>query len=117
MNPLLESILKNGLILDACGIIGLGLLGLAAVKLARRYQSWGGTMMALGAISLLLGRLYYLLSPHFMNNDFLSAIGPVGISLTEGLPQLLLTAGLAGIVWGLWGHERWMNEEIRLTER
>jgi hypothetical protein len=113
MNLLLEAVLKNGLLFDAFGIIGLGLLGLAAIKLARRHQSWGGTMMAVGAISLLLARLYTILSPHFINDDVLHMIGPVGISLTIGLPPLLLAMGLAGVVWGLWGHERWMNEESR----
>ncbi len=113
MNLLLEVILKNGLLFDACGVIGLGLLGLAAVKLASKDHSWGGTMMASGAISLLLARLFLSLQPHFMTNDFLGAIGPVGISLTIALPPLLLTFGLAGIVWGLWGHERWLNEETR----
>jgi len=113
MNLLLEVFLKNGLLLDACGVIGLGLLGLSAVKLASRDQSWGGTMMASGAVSLLLARLFLSLSPHFMNIDFMSAIGPVGISLTIALPPLLLTFGLAGIVWGLWGHERWLSDEAR----
>lgn len=113
MDPLLEVVLKNGLLLDAFGVIGLGLLGLAAVKLARSYHSWGGTMMTVGAVSLLLARLYMLLSPHLVNDDVLSAIGPVGISLTMALPPLLLTLGLAGVVWGLWGHERWLNEETR----
>ncbi len=110
MNSLLESLLEHGLLLDAAGVIGLGLLGLAAVKLARRDQSWGGAMMASGAIALLIGRLYLLLSPHLVNDEVLHMIGPVGISLTIGLPPLLLTLGLAGIVWGLWGHERWLKE-------
>ena len=113
MNSLLETILKNGLIFDALGVIGLGLLGLAAVKLARRYESWGGTMMALGAICLLLARLYFILAPHLINDDVLISIGPIGISLTMALPPVLLTFGLAGIVWGLWGHERWVQEETR----
>lgn len=113
MNLLLNTVLENGLIFDAFGVIGLGLIGLAAVKLARGYQSWGGTMMALGAISLLAARLYFLLAPHFIDNNVLAAIGPIGISLTIGLPPLLLTFGLAGIVWGLWGHERWLKEETR----
>ena len=113
MNLLLEVIVKNGLLLDAGGVIGLGLLGLAAAKLASKDKSWGGTMMASGAISLLLARLFLSLSPHFMDSDFQHAIGPVGISLTIALPPLLLTFGLAGIVWGLWGHERWLNEESR----
>jgi hypothetical protein len=113
MNSLLEIFLTHGLLLDAVGVIGLGLLGLAAVKLARRDQSWGGTMMATGAIALLVARLYLVVSPHFVNDDLLHMIGPVGISLTIGLPPLLLTLGLAGIVWGLWGHERWLNEKSR----
>lgn len=113
MDPLLEIILEKGLLLDACGVLGLGLLGLAAVKLARSYRSWGGTMMALGAIALLSARLYLLLSRHFMTEDILHAIGPVGIAMTYALPPLLLTFGLAGIVWGLWGHERWIHEEQR----
>ena len=113
MNLLLEILITNGLLFDAAGIIGLGLLGLAAIKLARRNQSWGGTMMAVGAISLLLARFYFLVSPHIIDDSILHMIGPVGISLTIAVPPLLLTMGLAGIVWGLWGHERWMKEESR----
>ena len=113
MNPSFEVILKNGLLFDAAGIIGLGLLVLAAVKLALRHQSWGGNMMALGAVSVLTARLYFVLAPHVVTDDLLLAIGPVGISLTYGLPPVLLTLGLAGIVWGLWGHERWLNDESR----
>lgn len=99
--------------MDAMGVLGLGLLGLAAVKLSLRYHSWGGNMMAAGSISLLVARLYFLISPHFVDDDFLQAIGPSGIALTYALPPLLLTFGLAGIVWGLWGHERWLNEKSR----
>ncbi len=111
MNSLLEIALRNNLVFDAFGVIGLGLLGVAAVRLSRKYHSWGGTMMAYGAIALIVARLYYVISPHFITNDLLAAIGPVGIALTLALPPLLLTSGLAGIVWGLWGHERWMDEE------
>jgi hypothetical protein len=111
MNPLLETILNQGPLFDAVGVIGLGLIGLAAVKLARRHRSWGGNMMATGAIALLIARFYLIASPHFITNDVLYAIGPIGISLTIGLPPLLLTLGLAGIVWGLWGHERWLQDE------
>src|SRR6478672_13123895 len=98
MNLLLEILITNGLVFDAAGIIGLGLLGLAAIKLARRDQSWGGTMMAVGAISLLLARFYFLVSPHIIDDGILQMIGPVGISLTIALPPILLTMGLAGIV-------------------
>ena len=111
MNSLVETLVFRGLLFDALGVVGLGLLGLAAVRLSLRYRSWGGTMMALGAVALLMARLYFILAPHFLNNDMLIAIGPVGISLTIALPPLLLSFGLAGIVWGLWGHERWVREE------
>ncbi len=110
MNLLLESIVANGLVFDAFGIIGLGVLALAALRLAKKLNSWGGSMMGYGAVALLVARLYILLAPHFVDDDFLHAIGPVGISLTEGLPTLLLTFGLAGVVWGLWGHEKWLKE-------
>jgi hypothetical protein len=113
MSLLLEVIFQNGLLLDAVGAIGLGLFGLAAVRLARQQRSWGGTMMAVGAIAVLLARLYLVTSPFFASDNFLHFIGPVGISLTIALPPLLLTFGLAGIVWGLWGHERWLNATKR----
>lgn len=111
MNPLLESIITKGLLFDAAGVIGLALIAMAAVKLARTNRSWGGTMMAAGAISLLIVRIYLIVSPHVITNEHLFAIGPIGLALMAGLPPLLLTFGLAGVVWGLWGHERWLGEE------
>jgi len=113
MNLLLEVALKNGLVFDLMGVIGLGLIGIAAVRLSQKYQSWGGSMMAFGAIALIIARIYFILAPHVVTKEFLAAIGPVGTSLTIALPSLLLAFGLAGIVWGLWGHERWLNEETR----
>lgn len=113
MSPLLEVILVNGLVLDVCGILGLCLVALAAVKLARIHRSWGGSMMALGAVALLTARLYFLLSRHIVTDNLLDAIGPLGYALLYAAPPLLLTFGLAGVVWGLWGHERWLAEERR----
>jgi hypothetical protein len=113
MNSLLEIAIRNNLVFDALGVIGLGFLGVAAVRLSRKYRSWGGTMIAYGAIALIAARIYHLISPYLVTNEVLAAIGPIGITLTIALPPLLLTSGLAGIVWGLWGHERWMDEELR----
>lgn len=113
MELLLDVIIKNGLLIDAAGILGLGLIALAAAKLARRDRSWGGNLMAIGAIFLLIARLYFLLGPQFITNDVLYAIGPLGNSALFALPPLLLSFGLAGIVWGLWSHERWLHHEDR----
>ncbi|MGJ8643942.1 MAG: hypothetical protein ACSHX9_11080 [Luteolibacter sp.] len=110
MNLLLESIVANGLIFDAFGVLGLGVLALAALRLAAKSKSWGGSMMGYGAVALLAARVFVLLAPHFVDLDFLHAIGPIGITLVMGLPPILLTFGLAGVVWGLWGHEKWLKE-------
>lgn len=110
MNLLLDAIIANGLLFDALGVIGLGILALAAMRLVKNDKSWGGSMMSYGAVALLLARLHILSAPHYVNNDFLHAIGPFGIAIIEGLPPLLLTFGLAGVVWGLWGHEKWLKE-------
>ena len=52
MNILLEIAQHGGLILDAAGLLGLGLLTLAAVRLARRHHSWGSTLLGWGAALL-----------------------------------------------------------------
>jgi hypothetical protein len=110
MNPLLEVIITNGLLLDAAGVLGLGLIGLAAVRLSRRNRSWGGAMMAMGAIALLVARLLILTVPHLQNGEFFRSLGGRTVSIVMIVPPILLTLGLAGIVWGLWGHERWLRE-------
>jgi len=110
MNPLLNAIAANGALFDALGVIGLGILALAAMRLVKNGKSWGGPMLGYGALALLLARIHILTAPHYVDNDFLLAIGPLGIALMEGLPPLLLTFGLAGVVWGLWGHEKWLKE-------
>jgi len=110
VNSLLDLLIRQGLLLDLAGVCGLGLIALAAIRLARRHGSWGGTMIAFGALALMLARIYFILAPHVITDDVLYAIGPVGISMTYGLPPLLLTLGLAGVVWGLWGHDRWLKQ-------
>ncbi len=111
MNQLLESTVSTGFVFDSVGVIGLGILALAAMRLVKNDKSWGGSMLGYGALALLVARLYVLVSPQFVTLEFHEAIGPIGIALTEALPPLFLTFGLAGVVWGLWGHERWMKEK------
>jgi hypothetical protein len=108
---LFEIAIQNGLLLDAAGIVGLGLLGLAAIKLARRDRSWGGNLMASSAIALLLVRLFVVVSPHLLTPEVLLKCDPRFTEILSVLPPLLLTLGLAGIVWGLWSHERWLHQD------
>lgn len=106
----LEIITNGGFVLDAAGLFGICLVALAAVSLTRKHHSWGGTLMSCGSISLLAGRLYSVLQPHFVTREFLQRLGPTAISLHFTLPVICLTIGLAGVVWGLWGHEKWLRE-------
>ena len=53
MNTFLEITLSNGLLLDALGVTGLGILALAAVHLVRKNDRlWGGSMLGYGAVAL-----------------------------------------------------------------
>ena len=113
MSQLLEVFVRNGLLMDIAGVAGLGLVALAAARLSHRHQSWGGSMIAIGAISVLLARVYLVLAPRLIDDEALVWMGPVGISLSIGLPPLCLTLGLAGMAFGLWAHERWINEAGR----
>lgn len=112
-NPWLETLLLNSPLFDILGLLGLTLIVIAAIRLSRRYQSWGGSTMVFGGICLLVARVYLLGETHFATDDVLAAIGPVGIAATIALPPLLLSFGLAGVVWGLWGHDRWLREAGR----
>lgn len=111
MNLILEIFVTNGFILDALGVIGLGLMALAAVRLSQRYQSWGGSLLACGSLLLLLGRLWSLLSSNFITPEIRESMGRTLSEVVSMTPLALLTMGLAGIVWGLWGHEQWLREE------
>jgi len=111
MELLLDIFVKNGFLMDAIGVIGLGLLGLAAVRLSQRYRSWGGSLLAAGSMLLLLGRLWVLVSPHILTPDLRMDMGGTLNEIIALAPMILLTTGLAGVVWGLWGHEQWLREE------
>lgn len=96
--------------MDALGVIGLGLISLSAVRLAQRRGSWGGATMAAGAISLLFARLIVLLRPQLVQSGVLEGFGDPVARMAFVLPTFLLTVGLAGVVWGVWAHERWVRE-------
>ena len=110
MNFLLGVAEHGTLIFDLAGLLGLCMAALAATRVARRGGSWGGPMMAWGAAALLTGRLFALVAPQFLTREVLAQLGHGFIAATALVPVVLLTGGLAGIVWGLWGHERWLRE-------
>jgi len=111
MSLLLDFIIKGGFLLDALGVIGLGLVGMAAVRLANRYRSWGGSLIASGALMLLLGRIWTIAKQQLLTPDMQMSIGENWNTIFSIVPMALMTMGLAGVVWGLWGHEQWLREE------
>ncbi|MCW1884648.1 hypothetical protein OKA04_07890 [Luteolibacter flavescens] len=111
MDLLLEFLIKGGFLLDALGVIGLGFVGVAAVRLANRYRSWGGSLIASGALMLLLGRLWVIAEKQLMTSDMRMSLGEAWTTIFSIVPMGLLTMGLACVVWGLWGHEQWLREE------
>ncbi|MFT3989882.1 MAG: hypothetical protein QM680_00590 [Luteolibacter sp.] len=109
MNLLLEVFVKNGLVLDLAGIIGLSLLAFAALKLAKRDPSHG-RIVVIGALALLIARIFVILAPSMINPVWLYSLHDTPFALIRNAPTVLLTAGLASIVWGLWGYEKELKE-------
>lgn len=110
MNPLLEPVLKGALLMDALGILGLGLVGLAAFRLHRRERSWGSRLTGIGAIALLTGRLFVISAPILKEAGVFDGIGPSSTRILAGLTPVLLTLGFAAVVWGVWAHDQWIKE-------
>lgn len=110
MSLLLEIVLQNGFILDVFGIIGLGLLGLAAIQLGRRFHTPGSRIATWGAVTLIAGRLVSISLTHWVGGAVQAQLGKGLVDLIAAVPLVLLTAGLASVVWGLWSHERCVAE-------
>lgn len=111
MSLLLDFLIKGGFLLDALGVIGLGMVGMAAVRLANRYRSWGGSLLASGALMLLLGRIWIIAADQLLTPDNKLSLGAAWNTVFSLVPMALLTMGIASVVWGLWGHEQWLREE------
>jgi hypothetical protein len=52
-----------------------------------------------------------LVSPHLVTPDVQASMGVTVAEIINLAPMALLTLGLAGVVWGLWGHEQWLRAE------
>lgn len=109
MNLLLELVITQGFLIDVFGVVGLGLVALAAIRLARHWGSTGGTIMTWGAISLLVGRIGIVIFSHHVTPFNQAAFDPTLLAIGKNVPLLLLTLGLGAIVWGFWGHERQLS--------
>lgn len=114
MNLLLQVVLQNGFLLDIFGIIGIGLIGLAAIRLSKRFGGRSGLIMCLGALSLVLGRVGMLVFTHFVTPFNQASFHPALLSWGKTLPLVLLTLGLGAIVAGFWSHERETADELSL---
>lgn len=111
MNLLLDIVINQGFLLDIFGVLGLGLVALAAARLAARWDTSGGRIMAWGAISLIVGRIGIMIFTHYVTPFNQGTFDPTLVSLGKGLPLTLLTLGLGSIVWGFWDHERQTSGE------
>jgi hypothetical protein len=111
VNLLLDFLINGAFLFDALGVVGLGMVGLAAMRLSHRYRSWGGSLLACGSLLLLLGRIWFLASEHVVTHDMKHSIGEAWGTALGNVPMALLTVGVAFVVWGLWGHEQWLREE------
>ena len=110
MKPLFDLALQGGFLFDCLGVMGLGLIGMAGARLARRERSWGGMLMATGAVLLLIGRLWILLAAAFLTPAVRHDMSPDLLGFLKALPTILMTTGLGGVVWGLWGYEKQQRE-------
>ncbi|MEM9237774.1 MAG: hypothetical protein AAGB14_13435 [Verrucomicrobiota bacterium] len=111
MNLLLEIIIDQGLLMDIFGVIGLGLVALAAIRLASQWSSSGGTIMTWGAILLITGRIGILIFSQFVTPFNQSDFDPTLVAVCKNVPITMLTLGLGAIVWGFWDHERQTSGE------
>ena len=106
MNLLFEIVLQNGVILDVFGVIGIGLIGLAALRLSRHFGGSSGLIMTWGALSLVAGRIGMIIFSSFVTPFNQAQFDPTLLNLAKTTPLVLLTIGLGAIVWGFWSHER-----------
>ncbi len=111
MNLLFEIVIQQGFLLDLIGVLGLGLVAFAAVRLAQRMPGRSATLMTWGALSLIAGRVGILVLMQIVNPFNQDQFDPTLLALFKNANLVLLTGGLGAIVWGFWSHERQLSGE------
>ena len=106
MNLLLERVIDQGFILDLFGVLGLGLLAFAALRLARRMDSVRASLMTIGALAMLVGRVSKMLIGEMVTMYEWATMSEASLIMCRDVPTALLTFGLATFVYGFWSHER-----------
>lgn len=106
MNLLFEIVIQQGFLLDLLGVLGLGLVAFAAVRLAQRMPGRSAVFMTWGALALIAGRVGILLLLQVVNPFNQDQFDPTLLAVVKNVNLLLLTGGLGAIVWGFWSHER-----------
>lgn len=111
MNLLFEIVIQQGFLLDLFGILGLGLVAFAALRLAQRLPGRHATFMTWGALAMIAGRIGILLFTQVVTPFNQAQFDPFMLALVKNTNLLLLTGGLGAIVWGFWSHEQQLSAE------
>ncbi len=111
MNLLFEIVIQQGFLLDLFGVLGLGLVAFAAVRLAQRLPGRSAALMTWGALAIIAGRIGILLFGQVVTPLTVHQFDPLLLTLVKNVNLALLTGGLGAIVWGFWSHERQLAEE------
>ncbi|MCH7227749.1 hypothetical protein [Haloferula sp. A504] len=111
MNLLFEIIIQQGFLLDLFGVIGLGLVAFAALRLAQRLPGHHAAFMTWGALAMIAGRIGILLFTQVVTPFNQEQFDPFMLALVKNANLLLLTGGLGAIVWGFWSHEQQLAAE------
>lgn len=111
MNLLFEIVIQQGFLLDLFGVLGLGLVAFAAVRLAQRMPGRSASLMVWGALALLAGRIGMMIFTQTVTPFNQEQFDPFMLALVKNVNLAMLTGGLGAIVWGFWSHERQLAEE------
>ena len=106
MNVLLETLVTHGQLLDLFGVVGMGFLAVAGLRLAKACRVAHTRTLAWGAVALILGRVISVMLQSLIH-PFEPLPFPLEIiELLHLTATVLMIGGLGLVVWGFWSHER-----------